>query len=125
MVHCSKNDSQIIKVPITGKWNLNIDSIYTSGIAGPKIEVYHGISTDYWDFRVDGKLYIQEGTLLDTLNFNILTDSTMFIDSFGTIINGQAQASSILSCSRHQAIIRSAILPTPDGIYIRTIFLVR
>ena len=60
---------------VMGRWSIAVDSI---GTTFPGVFVYKGVSTDYYDFRADGKLYINEGPYgYDTVAFNVLSDSTI------------------------------------------------
>jgi hypothetical protein len=113
-------------VTIVTKWNLKADSnYYQVGTANPSYVVYSGISSDYWDIRSDGNIYIKEGDALDTLGYILLTDSTILINSFGLILNSDTAVSTIPLLTVHQAIIKSNTLPNPGGQFIRTIYLQR
>lgn len=73
------------KMPINtdmliGKWNLVNDSTSGTGI-GPKftqyVNNYVGSGGDYFDFRSDGKVYIKENGLLDTMSYSMASDTTV------------------------------------------------
>jgi hypothetical protein len=69
---------------ITGRWSIKVDST-TSGI-GPvqNVQIYLGKSGDYFDFRSDNKLYIKEGSTLDTLAYKIVSDNKITISIVGS-----------------------------------------
>lgn len=113
-------------VTIVTKWNLKVDSIYYKvGSSNASYIVYNGLSTDYWDIRPDGNIYIKEGFTSDTLGYILSSDSTILINSFGLILNADTAVSTIQSLTVHQAIIKSNTIPNPGGQYIRTVYLQR
>jgi hypothetical protein len=69
---------------IMGKWGIKVDST-VSGI-GPiqTTQIYIGKSGDYYDFRPDNKLYIKEGTTLDTLAYKVVADNKITISLVGS-----------------------------------------
>jgi hypothetical protein len=131
---CGKNDSAPPFLPsdtaktvtLLTKWNCKTDSsYYVIGGVNPYYIVYHGLSTDFWDFRSDGNVYIKEGPLSDTLGYILLSDSTIIINSFGLVLNGNSGISTITTLSVHQAIIKSNTAPTSGGSFVRTVYLQR
>jgi hypothetical protein len=73
---------------IQGKWSLKMDSV-AEAVSGPTPITrygtdYKGTSADYFDFRSDNKLYIKEGAKLDTFNYQLSTDSNIYISSPNT-----------------------------------------
>jgi len=67
-------------VTLVAKWDLVSD--YTSNHLA-QMNTYIGVAGDYFDFRADGKCYIKEGSLYDTLSYAIKNDTTITISPFG------------------------------------------
>ena len=114
IISCSKDSGTTIK----GNWNLVNDSVY-SNIG---IEVYNhnyiGLSNDYFYFNNDGKLYFKEGNLYDTLNYQILSNNRIIIDSISIPDNGEYVPSTISLLTSHNATIQIAPVNTnPGGTY--------
>lgn len=110
---------------IAGKWSLVKDSSFSAIGVGNfgTVQEYIGQPDDYWDFRTDAKVYIKEGSKLDTLGYKVVTDSTITINTFGWTMNGAATTSTIQPLTFANAVIHSANLLTPGGVYVRTLFL--
>lgn len=129
--NCNKNNSSVLisqthpfEASLITKWELVKDSTYSViGAGSVKVQVYMGEAADYWDFRTDAKVYIKEGEKLDTLGYQLLSDSTIVINTFGWIINGASTTSKILTLTPFSSVIRSADLLLPGGIYSRTLYL--
>src|SRR5579872_4131342 len=66
-------------VTLVAKWNLVTD--YTSNHLA-QTNTYTGIAGDYFDFRANGKCYVKEGNLYDTLSYAIKNDTTITISPF-------------------------------------------
>jgi hypothetical protein len=69
---------------IVGKWNIVNDS---SSLAGNAIlqggdSNYIGMASDYYDFRVNGNLYIKEGATLDTAIYTMVSANQVKITFF-------------------------------------------
>lgn len=83
IMSCSKKKSDTVyPLSLSGKWNLAVDSTAT-GAAVIDFSEYKGVTGDYFDFRTDGKCYVKEGSHYDTLAYNITTDTTLNIQTFG------------------------------------------
>src|SRR5689334_15959764 len=92
-------------ISILGKWNIVTDSSF-SGVGLGNHEVnYAGQPGDYFDFSTNGKLYIREKGNLSTFNYTPTSDTTMIIDSFGIMLNGVPDTSSITNLTAHNATI--------------------
>jgi len=128
-IGCSKTKSktglEAFGISIEGKWSLVVDSTW-SGI-GPisTLSVHKGTPLDYWDFRTDGRVYVQEGVKRDTLGYEMNSQTAITIGQFGWILNGQQSISTIRVLTAHKAVIKSNTLATPGGVYIRTLYLER
>jgi hypothetical protein len=68
---------------LLGKWNVKSDTL-DYGI-GPQqqTKIYLGVAGDYFDFRADHKLYIKEGTLLDTLTYKVISATKLQVTPTG------------------------------------------
>jgi hypothetical protein len=60
---------------IAGKWSVINDSSFLAGngIFQGGGSNYIGVSSDYYDFRPDGNLYIKEETVTDTGKYNMVS----------------------------------------------------
>lgn len=104
---------------VLGKWNIVTDSAYT-GLAFHENKVYYaGKLDDYFDFRNDGKLYSKEGATLDTATYQLTSDTTILIASFGF------PAGRITNLTTHHANINFFSGLTPDGFWWRRVSLSR
>jgi len=112
---------------IAGKWSVIKDSSFSAIGASPgNVQEYIGQPDDYWDFRTDARVYIKEGAKLDTLEYKLLSDSTIDIHAFGWILNGATPTSTIQPLTFTNAVIYSARdIFLPGGVYFRTLFLKR
>ena len=117
-VHPEENNASII-----GKWNIITDSSYVGVAANNHLVVYAGQEGDYFDFSSNGKLYIKENGMLDTLQFNLTSDTTMTIDSFLDDSNGTSQTCTITNPAPHNAVVSTAISYTPGGTFGRKVTL--
>jgi hypothetical protein len=95
---CKKDDEKGFTARLMNKWSLVqiVDSVYSSS-GSPVTSEYPGKTTDYMDFRKDGKLYSSINSTFDTANYTyseanfkvnvkgfkynvlILTDETMIL----------------------------------------------
>ncbi len=96
LISCKKEYSDAI----AGRWNIVTDSSFV-GQSPPFFNpgaghVYKGITSDYYDFRTDGRLYIKEGAYSDTLTYQVRPDKHITfvyntylttVDSLGNIIS--------------------------------------
>ena len=84
LASCTKknNNGEVVPLSLAGKWNLVIDSL-VSGVGAVDPKTHIGVQGDYFDFRADGKCYVKEGNLYDTLAYHITSDTTLKIDAFG------------------------------------------
>ncbi len=118
-------DKDAASATILGKWNLINDSKFIGvGINNHPVN-YTGQTGDYFDFRTDGNLYIKEGAVLDTLPYTLTSDTTILILSFGIILNGTPEISSIKDLSAHSTTINAPVAITPGGQFGRTVNLNR
>lgn len=110
---------------LTGKWGIISDSSYKGVGINNHLVVYNGQAGDYFDFRADGTLYIKEGSLLDTLSYQLISAKEIAITIFGATINSSSPVSHITTLNAHFATIASDKLVTPGGIIENTIKLKR
>jgi hypothetical protein len=112
-------------VSIFGKWNIVSDSTYVgAGFSNHPVN-YAGKAGDYFDVRTDGYIYTKEGAALDTLSYNLVSDTGIVIASFGLIANGVPAISHITNLTWHSATIASPVALTPGGVFGRKISLSR
>ncbi len=91
IVSCKKDEKEVVVEKTTlekiqAKWGLeNITFKYTiSSIPFDTTAIYNGISSDYFDFRTDGKAYISVDGEPDTSVYALSGDSTILFEEFGT-----------------------------------------
>lgn len=119
-ISCKKG----VATGIVGQWSIITDSGF-SGVGVNNHEViYNGRPGDYFDFRSDGLLYIKEGAALDTLPYKLFSDSTLYIQSFGLILNG-VPPTDTLRLTSSAARISTPLALTPGGEFGRTVDLSR
>lgn len=121
---CSKNEA-VTPAALAGKWQLLSDDTYQGIGSTNHLVHYNGQATDYFDFRTDGKLYIKENGLPDTLSYVQMVDTAVIISSFGPLVNGVPAPSRITTLTLHPATIVSPVLYTPGGMMGRTVILNR
>jgi hypothetical protein len=120
-------------VGLTGKWNLINDSIIQGVGPSNHLVGYTGAAGDYFNFGTNGYAYTKEGALLDTLTYRMVTDTSIIISSFGLIINGIPDTSTVAglagsnsSVSNSQIIvIESPFFLIPAGEFWRKVTLSR
>jgi len=119
---CTKSNPSNATLP--GKWNLLTDSLVSGigPISTPKY--YTGQPGDYFDFRNNGKVYVKEGSTLDTLNYNLGAGNTITIDTFGITFNGVLQSSNY-TVTANIATITTPFAVNPGAYYRRVVHLAR
>ena len=110
---------------IFGKWNLVTDSASVDVGFNNHLIAYTGKAGDYFDFRADNHVYIKEDTVLDTLIYTPLKDSTIIISSFGITGNGIPDTTHIYGLSASHAILYAPEVITPGGAFYRKVELKR
>jgi hypothetical protein len=122
MVACSKNNDA---ATIKGKWSVVSDSIAVD-FPQSKHETYKGAPGDYFDFRNDGKVYVKEAAVFDTLNYALISDHSIKIQGFGWNLNGVQTPSTIKHTSPNSINITTEPgVITPEGPRFRSVNLVR
>ncbi|MEX8548126.1 MAG: hypothetical protein V5804_11045 [Mucilaginibacter sp.] len=110
---------------ILGKWNIINDSTFAGVGANNHPVNYAGQTGDYFDLRTDNRIYIKEGTKLDTLSYSLISDATILIVPFGIRLNGVPEKSYITNLTAHSATISAPVGATPGGLFGRKINLNR
>ena len=128
----SSNENE--QAGIANKWNLVTDStLWGAGVANHPVN-YTGEPGDYFSFGTNGYVYTKEGNLLDTLSYQLVSDTSIIISDFGFIANGVSTtdtikglgANSLTTTSTGQTIvIESPWFPTPGGLFWRKVTLSR
>jgi hypothetical protein len=116
--------SKLLTTPnaIVGKWNLVNDSLVWG--VGPNVTTtnYIGKSGDYFDFGTNNKLYIKEGTNLDSSAYQVMSDSTVVLDVNSERYNGIAPVSKIVYTPGGVTLSSPAIfLANPGSYYLHII----
>jgi hypothetical protein len=109
---------------IFAKWNLVSDSTFAGAGLSNHPVIYDGKSGDYFDVRVNGIIYTKEGPVLDTLTYNLVSDTGMVVTDFGLILNGTPEISRF-TFTAHSMIIKAPTLLTPGGEFGRKVTLSR
>ena len=111
-------------VSIFHNWNIVSDSSYAGvGITNHPV-AYIGQPGDYFDVTTKGVIYTNEGGVLDTLTYRLMSDSTIVVSSFGITLNG-VPATSHYSFTANVMGISTPIIATPGGLFGRKITLSR
>ena len=119
---CKKDGSQ---PSLIGKWNIVSDSTYVgAGLSNHQVD-YMGQPGDYFDFTSNGTVYTKEGSILDTLSYNLVSNTEIVIGAFGLIANGVPAISHITNFTSYTINIASPVDLTPGGIFGRKIRLSR
>ncbi|HZY38103.1 MAG TPA: hypothetical protein VFE53_15715 [Mucilaginibacter sp.] len=124
---CKKTISGGSLAPLTpsikANWGIVVDST-TNSLGNVLVtNVYTGVPGDYFDLRSDGKCYVKEGSVYDTLYYQVLTNTTINLPGHG--FNEDNSPSHIITLTAHNATIICAVLLTPDGAVFRKIYLQR
>ena len=122
LTNCKKDDT----ASIVGNWSLINDSVYSNVGIYSTAHNYKGLNSDYFYFSDDGWLYVKEDSLFDTLNYRLLSNNRIIIDSISIVENGEYMPSNITTLTAHKASL--AMVPgvqNPGGIYARYINLRR
>lgn len=112
LTNCKKDKPVSISPTLIAKWNLVSD--YTSNHLA-QINNYIGVGGDYFDFRQDGKCYVKEGSVYDTLSYAIKNDSTITITPFA-YSNAASFSSQVNPLTLHTATLTSTGPYPPGGI---------
>ncbi|WP_259071156.1 hypothetical protein HDF24_23920 [Mucilaginibacter sp. X4EP1] len=119
MYSCSKKDgppaviSTSGNVSVVGTWSVFGDTTYTGVNTGTNPIIYQGQSGDYFRFASGGLLYTKEGSKLDTLSYNQVSDSEVDIKSFAT--PGVVSAVTIISYSQSIIFLNSPLIKSAGG----------
>jgi|HubBroStandDraft_5_1064220.scaffolds.fasta_scaffold48664_2 hypothetical protein len=105
-----------------GAWNLISDSTFEGVGLGNRPVDSTGLSGDYFSFSTDGYVYTKEGNLLDTLTYQMVSDSTVIISHFGIIINGIPDTCTITGLGANSLTGSNDSGQTPETIVIESPF---
>jgi hypothetical protein len=127
----SSNESE--SDDITGKWNVISDSTFEGVGASNHPVDYQGMAGDYFDFSSNASVYTKEGLAFDTLTYRMVSDTKIIISSFGLILNGVQDASTVSGLtagggtggSAQIIVIESPLELTPGGEFWRKVTLSR
>jgi len=127
----SSNENE--QAGIANKWNLVTDStLWGAGVANHPVN-YTGEPGDYFSFGTNGYVYTKEGNLLDTLSYQLVSDTSIIISDFGLILNGVPDTSIITGLTAgidsgntaETIVIESPFFITPGGEFWRKVTLRR
>jgi hypothetical protein len=121
LVCCAANPPE---VSIFHNWNIVSDSAYVGAGFSNHLAVNLGQPGDYFNVTTNGLIYTNEGGKLDTLHYQLATDSTIVISAFGITLNG-VPATSHYSFTASTMNISSPTIATPGGLFGRKISLSR
>lgn len=118
---------------ITGMWNLVNDSTFEGVGTSNHLVDYVGEAGDFFIFTTNGYVFTREGTVLDTLTFRQVSDSSIIISDFGLFSNSVPDTSTIRSLTAinglgitvQTMVIESPFFPTPGGAFWRKVTLSR
>lgn len=111
-------------VTLVHKWNVLSDS--TDNLFSGNRRYYTGQTGDYFDFRTDNKIYLKEGSLLDTMSYSINADGTaeIYYKYFPSSLTGQATDTKVQLSANNATLLSNSGL-TPEGAYGRGVRLSR
>ncbi len=92
---CDKDDDISTETALQRLQNVwKIDNIKTEYFTTPASATinYTGQPSDYYDFRTNGKLYTSVNGSLDTLDYNLINNSTIVVNNNGSIDTGRIDA---------------------------------
>ncbi|HEX3767852.1 MAG TPA: hypothetical protein VHT72_05710, partial [Puia sp.] len=118
---------------LTGNWNLVNDSAFKGAGLSNRMVDYTGEAGDYFNFSTNGYVYTKEKTMLDTLTYSMISDTSIIITSFGLIVNGVPDTSIITGLKDNNGsrvivqtiVIESHLSITPGGEFWRKVTLTR
>ncbi len=118
---------------LTGKWNLVNDSTFAGAGSSNHLVDYMGEAGDYFSFNTNGYAYTKEGTVVDTLTYKMVSDTSIIISDFGLILNGVQDTSIVAGLAAnnglgfigHVIVIMSPFFLTPGGEFWRKVTLSR
>jgi hypothetical protein len=118
---------------LTGKWNLVNDSTFEGAGSSNHPVDYTGEVGDYFSFSANGYVYTKEGSVLDTLTFRMVSDTSIIISDFGLIVNGIPDTSTVTGLTANNGlglkvqtiVIESPFFLTPGGEFWRKVTLNR
>jgi hypothetical protein len=118
---------------LTGRWNLVNDSTYGGAGSSNRLTGYTGVAGDYFNFSNNGNAFTKEGTVLDTLTYRMVSDTSIIISNFGLILNGIPDTSNIAGLKANNGlapvvqviVIESPLFLTPGGEFWRKVTLSR
>jgi hypothetical protein len=118
---------------LTGKWNLVNDSTFEGAGSSNHPVDYTGEAGDYFSFSANGYVYTKEGSVLDTLTFRMVSDTSIIISDFGLIVNGIPDTSTVTGLTANNGlglkvqtiVIESPFFLTPGGEFWRKVTLSR
>jgi hypothetical protein len=108
-----------------GKWNLVSDSTFAGVGQNNHAVDYKGQAGDYFDIRANGFMYTKEEGILDTLQYSVVSNTEIVIQSFGINANGVQATSHITNFTSNSLVIASPIALTPGGQFGRKVTLSR
>ncbi|HVW94466.1 MAG TPA: hypothetical protein VHA56_00690 [Mucilaginibacter sp.] len=118
---CSSGDG-MEPVVLVAKWKLVSDSTAMSSTGmETSTASYKGTVADYFDFRSDGKCYIKEGNVYDTLDYHLKGPTRIVISNFGD--NDDDHPSVIDPFTGNRAVITSPLSFSSGGFSYRTVTL--
>ncbi|HVW98133.1 MAG TPA: hypothetical protein VHA56_19335 [Mucilaginibacter sp.] len=121
-LYACKKDSAAL---INGKWNVVSDQSF-EGVGSSNHQVdYTGQEGDYFDFRTNGRLYINEGQEQDTLTFKAISHSQLVLFYPQPNANSVPDTCKLLNFTSRSVTIQTPHLITPGGQIGRTIQLSR
>ena len=118
---------------LNGKWSLVNDSTFVGAGSSNHQVNYTGEAGDYFSFSTNGNVYTKEGSVLDTLTYKMVSDTSIIISDFGLIVNGIPDTSTItglkatngLGITVQIIVIESPFFLTPGGEFWRKVTLRR
>ena len=109
---------------VVGRWNIASVASFTGVGVNNHMVNYAGQPGDYYEFTTNGILYTREGTARDTLDYNVVGDTSIIIKTPRNT-GGIPQPGRITTFTAHSLAIYGPYLATYGGTFGNTVSLSR
>lgn len=110
---------------LLGKWQIQSDTSFAGIGLNNHAVTYTGQTDDFFNFRADGTLWIEENGKLTVLDYSSISNTSITITSFLNDSNGATSTCTVKEQMRNAISISSPILLTPGGTFGRIVHLSR
>ena len=123
---CKKSDDSPTTLQrIQAKWTLQKEYYHDNYSGVDYRDTTYGVSTDYADFRTDGKVYYNVGGNMDTASYSVLGDTKIITTYSGTGFPTYSDTADILVLTDNELQVHVKEFDTAPDYYEYTDFLTR